>query len=77
MVRLVRPGGIVAVYVWDYAGKMRLMRDFWDAATAEPLTAAIIAGSATRGVHSCPQSVRGSTGSAGSATGPPDADCQL
>jgi SAM-dependent methyltransferase len=26
------PGGIVAAYVWDYAGRMDLMRQFWDAA---------------------------------------------
>jgi SAM-dependent methyltransferase len=32
MVRVVRPGGEVALYVWDYAGKMELMRRFWDAA---------------------------------------------
>lgn len=34
MARAVRPGGIVAVYVWDYAGKIELMRHFWDAAVA-------------------------------------------
>ena len=28
MTRAVRPGGVVAVYVWDYAGKMELMRYF-------------------------------------------------
>ena len=32
MARTVRPGGVVAAYVWDYAGKMELMRYFWDAA---------------------------------------------
>ena len=26
--------GMVAAYVWDYAGKMQLMRHFWNAATA-------------------------------------------
>jgi SAM-dependent methyltransferase len=31
MTRAVRPGGAVAAYVWDYAGKMELMRYFWDA----------------------------------------------
>jgi SAM-dependent methyltransferase len=31
MARAVGPGGIVAAYVWDYAGKMELMRYFWDA----------------------------------------------
>lgn len=34
MARAVRPGGVVAAYVWDYAGKMELMRYFWDAAVA-------------------------------------------
>jgi SAM-dependent methyltransferase len=32
MTRAVRPGSAVAAYVWDYAGKMELMRYFWDAA---------------------------------------------
>lgn len=35
MVRAVRAGGLVAAYVWDYAGKMELMRYFWDAAIKE------------------------------------------
>jgi hypothetical protein len=34
MARVVRPGGTLAVYVWDYAGQMQLMRYFWDAAAA-------------------------------------------
>ena len=34
MRRAARPGGTVAVYVWDYAGEMQLMRRFWDAAAA-------------------------------------------
>jgi SAM-dependent methyltransferase len=34
MKRVARPGGTVAAYVWDYAGKMELMRFFWDAAVA-------------------------------------------
>lgn len=34
MARVVRPGGAVALYVWDYAGGMQLMRRFWDAAAA-------------------------------------------
>lgn len=33
MARATRPGGTVGAYVWDYAGKMELMRFFWDAAT--------------------------------------------
>lgn len=34
MLRAVRAGGVVAAYVWDYAGEMQLMRRFWDAAVA-------------------------------------------
>lgn len=34
MTRVARAGGVVAVYVWDYAGRMQLMRHFWDAAAA-------------------------------------------
>ena len=34
MRRATRPGGIVAAYVWDYAGEMQMMRRFWDAAVA-------------------------------------------
>jgi len=34
MARAVRKNGVVAVYVWDYAGKMQLMRHFWNAAAA-------------------------------------------
>ena len=34
MVRAVRPSGTVAAYVWDYAGKMEIMRQFWDVAVA-------------------------------------------
>ncbi|HUF08894.1 MAG TPA: class I SAM-dependent methyltransferase, partial [Rhodothermales bacterium] len=31
-VRVVRVGGTVAAYVWDYSGEMQMMRYFWDAA---------------------------------------------
>jgi SAM-dependent methyltransferase len=34
MARVTRAGGRVAAYVWDYAGRMELIRHFWDAATA-------------------------------------------
>jgi SAM-dependent methyltransferase len=34
LARVTRPGGTVAVYVWDYLGRMELMRHFWDAALA-------------------------------------------
>ncbi|MFH8803992.1 class I SAM-dependent methyltransferase [Streptomyces sp. NPDC017936] len=41
MVRSVRPGGLVAAYVWDYAGEMALLRRFWDAASSvDPAAAA-------------------------------------
>ena len=37
MRRVVRPGGLVGVYVWDYADGMAMMRHFWDAAaTIDP-----------------------------------------
>lgn len=32
MARVTGKGGIIAAYVWDYAGRMDLMRFFWDAA---------------------------------------------
>jgi SAM-dependent methyltransferase len=34
MTRVVRPGGTVAFYVWDFAGEMQLIRRFWDAVVA-------------------------------------------
>lgn len=34
MRRAVRAGGTVAIYLWDYAGEMQMMRRFWDAAVA-------------------------------------------
>ena len=32
MARVTAAGGTIGAYVWDYAGKMELMRHFWDAA---------------------------------------------
>lgn len=32
MRRVAKPGAVVAAYVWDYGGRMDLMRHFWDAA---------------------------------------------
>ncbi|MDX1721610.1 MAG: methyltransferase domain-containing protein [Pseudomonas sp.] len=32
MARVTGKGGTIGAYVWDYAGKMELMRFFWDAA---------------------------------------------
>jgi len=34
MARILRPGGTLAAYVWDYAGRMDLIRIFWDVAVA-------------------------------------------
>jgi SAM-dependent methyltransferase len=34
MIRATGNGGTIGAYVWDYAGKMELMRIFWDAAVA-------------------------------------------
>jgi SAM-dependent methyltransferase len=34
MMRVLRPGGTAAAYVWDYAGNMQLIRHFWNAAVA-------------------------------------------
>lgn len=34
MARVIKPGGCVAAYVWDYAGGMQMMRLFWDTAIA-------------------------------------------
>ena len=31
--RVVRPGGTVGAYIWDYSGKMEMIRYFWDEAT--------------------------------------------
>ena len=40
MSRVTGRGGTIAAYVWDYAGKMELMRFFWDAAVALDAAAA-------------------------------------
>jgi SAM-dependent methyltransferase len=34
MARVVRAGGTAAVYVWDYAGEMQLLRRFWTVAAS-------------------------------------------
>jgi trans-aconitate methyltransferase len=52
MRRVVRPGGLVAGYVWDYAGEMQLMRRFWDAAAElEPAAAALDEGQRMAGCN--------------------------
>ena len=42
MTRATRAGGTVALYVWDYAGRMEIMRRFWDAAKAIDPAAAVL-----------------------------------
>ena len=42
MRRAARREGVVAGYVWDYAGEMQLLRTFWDAATALDPSAATL-----------------------------------
>lgn len=42
MARVTATGGTVAIYVWDYARKMELIRRYWDAAAqVDPATAAL------------------------------------
>lgn len=46
MSRVAVDGGVIGAYVWDYAGKMELMRFFWDAAVAiDPAAAKLDEGS--------------------------------
>ena len=41
MVRVTRPGGVIAAAVWDYGGDMQMLRIFWDEAVArDPAIAA-------------------------------------
>jgi SAM-dependent methyltransferase len=40
MARVTRPGGRVAAYVWDYAGRMELIRRLWEVAAALDAAAA-------------------------------------
>ena len=52
MRRVVRPGGVVAGYVWDYGGEMQLMRRFWDAAAElDPGAAALDEGQRMAGCN--------------------------
>jgi len=42
MARVTRRGGTVALYVWDYADGMEMLRLFWEAAAAEDASAAAL-----------------------------------
>lgn len=45
MTRAVKRGGTVGAYVWDYGGRMEMMRHFWDAAAkVDPASSALDAG---------------------------------
>jgi len=42
MRRATNHGGVIAAYVWDYAGRMQLLRHFWDAAVVLDSHAAVL-----------------------------------
>jgi SAM-dependent methyltransferase len=42
MARVTHPGGMIGLYVWDYAGRMEFMRYFWDAAVELDATVAAL-----------------------------------
>ena len=50
MIRVTRPGGVVAAAVWDYGDGMGMLRTFWDEAVALDPAAA---GRATNGTCRC------------------------
>jgi SAM-dependent methyltransferase len=56
--RVIRSGGTVAVYVWDYAQGARFLREFWDAAKAIDTGAAAF-DQARRFPMCTPQGLRG------------------
>jgi SAM-dependent methyltransferase len=66
MRRVARPGGRIAGYVWDYAGRMDLLRAFWDAAIAED-PAAIEADEGQRFPICRPEALTAAFGDAGLA----------
>ncbi len=42
LARIIRPGGVLGVYVWDYTGGMQMMRYFWETVAAlNPMDAAL------------------------------------
>lgn len=45
MRRVVKPGGIAALYAWDYAARMEMVRYFWDGAIAQDASAEPLRGS--------------------------------
>ena len=64
MARVTVNGGTIGAYVWDYAGKMELMRFFWDAAIElNPHAAAMDEGVRFPGCH--PEALTGLFSNAG------------
>lgn len=64
MARVTGKGGTIAAYVWDYSGKMELMRHFWDVAgTLDPDAAAMDEG--VRFPLCCPEALEKLFASAG------------
>ena len=54
MIRVTRPGGVVAAAVWDYGDGMQMLRTFWDSAVA------LDSDAAPRDERNMPLSTRGS-----------------
>ena len=64
MIRVTRPGGVVAAAVWDYGDGMEMLRAFWDEAVALDPAAA----RARRTAHAA-ERARGAGGSVATPTG--------
>jgi SAM-dependent methyltransferase len=70
MIRVTRPGGVVAAAVWDYGDGMQMLRTFWDAAVADDPEAA------PRDERHMPLSTRGSLAELARTHGLQDVDEQ-
>jgi SAM-dependent methyltransferase len=70
MIRVTRPGGVVAAAVWDYGEGMQMLRTFWDAA------AALDPGAAPRDEQNMPLCTRGALAELWHAQGLRDVDEQ-
>ena len=70
MIRVTRPGGVVAAAVWDYGDGMQMLRTFWDAAVA------LDPGAAPRDERHMPLCTRGALGELWRTQGLRDVDEQ-
>lgn len=70
MIRVTRPGGVVAAAVWDYGDGMQMLRTFWDAAVA------LDPGAAPRDERHMPLCTRGALAELWHAHGVRDVDEQ-